>query len=81
MQTRDYLLEQVHAFLKLASGPKVEDRVSANRLGMLVCGSPNLVSRLKSGKDVYTSTYDKTIFVMEEWYEDNGYYEEKDDVG
>jgi|TARA_R110000803_G_scaffold33582_4_gene73469 hypothetical protein len=73
METRDYLVEQIHEFLKTAASPKSKNRVSATRLGLLVASSPNFVPRLMAGHDVTTTTYDRAIRFMSIWYRENGY--------
>jgi len=45
---------------------------------MYITGSPNMVQRLRQGKDVHLTTYEKTLDFMERWYVNNG-FEMQDD--
>jgi len=38
-----------------------------------ITGSPTFVYRLRQGKDVTLTTYEKTLDFMERWYINNGY--------
>jgi len=78
MSTRQLLVQQVQEFLRLAGSPGTKNRVSVTYFGMSVARSPNFVRRLYAGHDITTTTYDRTIEFMEEWYEKNGYYPDDD---
>ena len=58
--TRDRLLAYIEDFLD-------ETGMSYTRFGMIVTNSPNLVSKLREGKDVTTNTYDRCIRAMDVW--------------
>lgn len=70
---RDEFAARVEEFLRHASSPAVEQRVSATKLGKYITGSPNMVQRLRLGCDVHLTTYERTLDFMERWYERNGF--------
>jgi len=75
---RDEFAARVEEFLRHSSSPVERNRVTASRLGMYITGSPNMVQRLRQGKDVHLTTYEKTLDFMERWYVNNG-FEMQDD--
>ena len=70
---RDEFAARVEEFLRHSSSPAERNRVSASKLGMHITGSPNMVQRLRQGKDVHLTTYEKTLDYMERWYARNGF--------
>ncbi len=75
MSLKNQLVKDVNDFLKVAGRPSQRDRLTATKLGLRVTGNPNLIFRLRSGKDIHLSTYDKLLGEMERWYRRNGYYQ------
>lgn len=72
MSTRDELVRYVIQFLEIAGSPGTPNKVSRTQFSMKVSNSPNLVTRLLSGHDVTTATYDKAVAFIDEWYIENG---------
>jgi|DEB0MinimDraft_3_1074331.scaffolds.fasta_scaffold00291_16 hypothetical protein len=70
---RDEFAARVEEFLSHANRPRNQRRITAAGLGLRITGSPTFVYRLRQGKDVTLTTYEKTLDFMERWYINNGY--------
>jgi hypothetical protein len=70
---RDEFTARVEEFLRHSSSPAEKNRITPTKLGLYITGNPNMVQRLRQGKDVHLTTYEKTLDFMERWYVRNGF--------
>ena len=65
--TKAKLLKDIESFL-VDNKNANKDKISETSFSIKVAKTPNLISRLRAGKDVTTSTLDSCYSFINDWY-------------